>query len=134
MVMSDTFPKSSTACREMESHQLREDVHFHVNIGISSWPVSDEKLNQIRQETPEDVSLKTVLNYIVRGWLIYKKDISLEAQELFDVKNDLITVDGLLLRRNRIVITSTMRIEILERIHNGHLGIRKCQEWANQAV
>lgn len=128
MVTSDTFSQSSTVCREMESHQLREDIHFHVNMVISSWPVSDEKLNKVRQETPEDVSLKTVLDYTV-GW----GDVSLETQELFYVKNELSIVDGLLLRRNRIVITSTTRKEILEQIQNGHLSM-KCQEWGNQGI
>jgi transposase InsO family protein len=43
-------------------------------------------------------------------------------------------VDGLLLRGNRLVIPPPLRVDILNKIHTGHLGIAKCRERACQAV
>lgn len=68
------------------------------------------------------------------GWPIYRKDLGLKALEFFAIQNELSTVDGLLLRVNRIIISSATRKEILEGIHDRHLGITKCQERANQGV
>ena len=39
-----------------DSTQLSEDVDLHVNAITSSWPVSDAKLDQIREETKKDSS------------------------------------------------------------------------------
>ena len=46
-----------------DSTQLSEDVDLHVNAITSSWPVSDAKLDQIREETKKDINLKTALEY-----------------------------------------------------------------------
>ena len=43
-------------------------------------------------------------------------------------------VDGLLVYGDRNVIPYKMRKEILEKIHEGHLGITKCKEWARESV
>ena len=50
------------------------------------------------------------------------------------MKDALFVVDGLVVRNNRIVIPTSMRTEIVERIHDGHQGLVKCRERANQSV
>ena len=74
------------------------------------------------------------MEYTLVGWPTYKQDVWLAARELFGVRNELSVCDGLLLRGDRIVIPFSVRSEILERIHDGHMGIGKCRERANQAV
>ena len=43
-------------------------------------------------------------------------------------QGELTVVQNILLKGTRIVIPSSMRLEILEKIHEGHLGIAKCRE------
>ncbi|CAB3981206.1 Transposon Ty3-G Gag-Pol poly [Paramuricea clavata] len=43
-------------------------------------------------------------------------------------EGDLTVQDGLLLHGKRLVIHSSMRLDILSKIHSGHLGITKCRE------
>lgn len=43
-------------------------------------------------------------------------------------------VNGLLMRGRRIVIPSSMRSEMLEKLHQGHQGVTKCHERARQLV
>ena len=42
--------------------------------------------------------------------------------------------DGLLVRGDRIVVPFSLRKQILERIHEGHMGVAKCRECAAQSV
>ena len=43
-------------------------------------------------------------------------------------------VQNILLKASRIVIPSSMRLEILHKIHEGHQGIAKCRERAKNSV
>ena len=38
---------------------------------------------------------------------------------------------GMLLKGTGLIITTTMRLDILDKLHEGHLGITKCCEQAN---
>ena len=95
------------------STQLSEDVDLHVNAITSSWPVSDAKLDQIREETKK-INLKTALEYTVTGWPTHKQDVKLAARDFFAISGELSVCNGLLVKGDRIVIPYTMRKEILE--------------------
>ncbi|KAL8580396.1 hypothetical protein ACOMHN_020873 [Nucella lapillus] len=132
MVIADTLSQSPLSASE--NNVLQEDVKAFVQEIVSSWPVSDAKLNQIKGETKKDVNLAMTYEYVVSGWPEHKEDVKLAARNFFSVKNELSVCDELVLRGDRIVIPFTMQKEILERIHDGHLGIVKCRERAQQSV
>lgn len=133
MVIADTLSRSPLK-PEKEETVLQEEVTVYVHEIASAWPVSDAKLNQIREETQKDVNLKTALDYTIAGWPVYKEDVKLAARDLFAVRGELSTHEGLLIFGDRIVIPFSMRAEVLERIHDGHMGITKCRERANTSV
>ena len=58
------------------------------------------------------------LQYTASGWPVYKEDVKLAARGLFAVRNELSTLNGLLLKGDRLVIPFSMRKEILESIHD----------------
>lgn len=87
-----------------------------------------------RKKTPKDVALQAAIQYTINGWPENKTEVQLAARDLFVLRNELSVCDGLLIRGDRIVIPYSMRDEILERIHDGHLGIVKCRERAKQCV
>ena len=43
-------------------------------------------------------------------------------------------MDGKIFYHNRLVIPSSLRSEVLERIHDGHQGMTRCRERANMSV
>ena len=49
-------------------------------------------------------------------------------KELFNVRRQLSVSDGLLMYADRIVVPTSLRSEMLDRIHQGHQGIMKCLE------
>ncbi|XP_041349225.1 uncharacterized protein K02A2.6-like [Gigantopelta aegis] len=90
--------------------------------------------NLIGTETENDVNLKSAVHYTISGWPKYKDDVPLAARDMFAVRGELCVVEGILVKGNRIVIPFSMGGKILDRIHDGHLGITKCRERANQCV
>jgi len=49
-------------------------------------------------------------------------------------KNELSETDGLLIRGSRIIIPVSLRVNILQKIHDGHQGLTKCRDRAKSSV
>ena len=113
---------------------MQHNVKAFVEETVSAWPVSDNKLEQIKQLTQEDVALSTALSYTRDGRPEHREDVKIAALGLYQFRTELSEVDGLLVYGDRIVIPYKMRKEILEKIHEGHLGITKFKERARESV
>ena len=131
MLVADTLSRSPVSTTESSSH---EEIHAHVSDVQSSWQVSDAGLAKIRAETLKDVNLKAAMEYTIHGWPQYKEDVQLAARDFFIIRGELSLHDGLLVRGDRIVVPFSLRKQILERIHEGHMGVAKCRERAAQSV
>jgi hypothetical protein len=114
--------------------ELESDITVYVDAVREAWSISDQKLQALKKATSEDVMLSYALQYTRDGWSQYKEDVKLAARQLFNVKDELSEYDGLLVRGSRIVIPFSYRDDIVGRIHDGHQGIVKCRERANECV
>lgn len=105
-----------------------KDVEEHVNMIVESLPVSDCKSKQISDETAKDTELQMVITHIQSGW---PKG---SCPKYYHFRSELSVANGLLLRNKRIVIPYSLRQDILQRIHEGHLGVEKCKRRARDTV
>ncbi|XP_057217097.1 uncharacterized protein K02A2.6-like [Triplophysa rosa] len=91
-------------------------------------PVSDQKLKQIAEETAKDPVLHAVIDNLNNNW------VKSSCAQFYNVRSELSVADGILLRRDRIVVPQVLREEMLSRIHEGHLGIEKCKRRSRDSV
>jgi hypothetical protein len=82
--------------------------------------VSDLKQNEMVQAAGNDVILCKVISELTEG-------IGVSVKPFQDFSDELAVVNGMLLRGTRLVVPKSMRPQILETIHEGHLGIEKCK-------
>ncbi|KAK3691182.1 hypothetical protein RRG08_039040 [Elysia crispata] len=100
MVMSDKLSRSPAACSQ-ETSNLHEDGRFHVSMVTSSWPVSDGKLRQLKEETQQYTLSPRPVNHD----LIRNRDMANKAlqKKYFDRKTchlpDLEPGDQVLLKK-----------------------------------
>ncbi|KAG1940203.1 protein NYNRIN-like [Pimephales promelas] len=94
----------------------------------ASLPATDTMLQQIVRETAVDPMLLKVAHCVNNGW---SKGV---CPQFFPVRAELCMLKGLLLRKNRIVIPQTMHKYMLQRLHEGHLGVEKCKRRAREAI
>ena len=132
MSVADALSRSPAT--DGQNDQLQDDVKVHVDAVKSAWPARDAYLDRIREETKRDINLQTALEYTKTGWPEYKQDVQLAARDLFAVRGELSCVNDLLVKGDRLVIPFSMRLEVLSKIHEGHLGIVKCRERARKSV
>lgn len=57
--------------------ELEDDIDLHINLITSSLSVSCNKLEQIKQETAKNQTLKQVIYYCQNGWPERKRSVNL---------------------------------------------------------
>lgn len=91
----------------------------------------DFKLKMLGKLTREDEELKLITKYIREGW---PKDISEKIKPYFKFRQEITEGNGLIYKYDKVIIPTKMRVEILNKIHSGHFGIRKCILRASQVI
>eukprot|EP00731_Ephydatia_muelleri_P017556 Em0010g654a len=103
------------------------------DLPLRNIPTSEPKMLEIKQAQQKDEICQKVIQYCQEGWPD-KSLVKGEWKQFFHVASELSVEDGLLLRGNRIVIPMALRAPVLNRLHEGHLGINKCRDRARESV
>ena len=103
-----------------------------LDIAIHHVHITPEKKLEFQRTIQDDPFLPTLADTIVAGWPEDIKDIP-KALHPYHNHCDVMTVeDGLVLKGAALIIPPLERKKILQVIHEGHMGITKCQYCARQ--
>ena len=101
-------------------------LKIHVHHITQNFPASPTRLQQIRNETKKDPTLSLLKETVFEGWPQKREKCPPLLHDYWNFREELTVEDGLLLKGDRILIPPTLRPEILDIIHQGHLGQEKC--------
>jgi len=104
--------------------ELFSDMDIPVHT-VKSLPISDNRIDQIREETMRDEQLQAVKRAILEGWPSERKSCHTHAIEFWNHRDELTYEDDLILRGSRIVIPKTLRNDMTEAVHANHMGCQK---------
>lgn len=133
LVVADTLSRHSTSLL-YKVDELAMEVAEYTDSVCDNWPVSDVKLHEIATETACDSDTSLVMTYVHNGWPNYVKDVPISIQSYYASRANLSTNHNVLTFQDRIVIPSTLRQDVLNKIHSGHQGIVKSRQIAQAAV
>ena len=85
-----------------------------------------KRLQDISEAQDQDEVCRMIKKYCLEGWLAYMPNSTI-LHPYWENKKHLTVIDKILLYDDRIVIPARMRLEILDVLHQGHLGITKTQ-------
>ena len=105
-----------------------------VNLIMSNLPVSSTEIELICEETSIDPTLTLLRHYIHMGWPNDCRMLPQELHMFWNYREDLSMENGLITKGARLLIPSTLRKKVLNQIHGGHLGIKKCMLKARDSV
>lgn len=105
-----------------------KEVEHCLNMIVKSQPVSDAKSKQISEETAKDKELQAVIEHLQNGWPRGS------CAKYYHTRSELSVANGLLLRDNWIAILHSLRLEVLQKLHKGHLGIEKCKKRSRDTI
>ncbi|XP_052752398.1 uncharacterized protein K02A2.6-like [Galleria mellonella] len=123
LYISDTL--SRAALLESEEHSIDNDIAIHANMFISSLSVSEERLQIYKKETLNDSTLQKLLKYFIEGWPIHKNKTELCVRQYWNYRSEIHVIDGLVFKNTSLIIPTSLRKEMLQKVHAGHLGISR---------
>ncbi len=112
---------------------LLEDTNIYVDSVISNIPVSGDYLSSLREHLKADSTCSALMEYCTGGWPD-QSQLQGELRHYWPDRAVLTVHDGLLLRGTRLVIPFVLQGDVLQRLHEGHLGVTKCRGRAKQTV
>ena len=101
---------------------------------LSHIPITQDKLKEIQSVMTNDTTLQILQKVILNGWPEDKNILPKEVVPFYQYRAELSVVDGLIFKGECVIIPTTMRREIKEKLHQGHMGMEKCKVSARQVV
>ena len=112
---------------------LQNEVTAYVHAVMQSLPATEMQLKRIAQHQKEDAVCRYLLEYCQSGWP-QKQQLPAPISPYYWVSAEITIANDLLMWGNRIIIPESLQQEMLEKVHEGHLGITKCRECARQSI
>jgi hypothetical protein len=105
----------------------------YVNAVYQGIPASASRLEQIRECQSSDKACQLITQYLKVGWP-ERSSLDSSVKPYWPVRGEITIQSGLLSRGIRLIIPKELHSELLQRIHEGHLGITKCRARAKAAI
>lgn len=96
--------------------------------------ISQKQLEKVKEATDVDCELSMLREQVISGWPESAKILPKSVRQYYAMKDFLSVEDGVIFFGERLVVPSSMKIEYLRRIHEGHMGISKSQARAKECL
>ena len=91
---------------------------------------SDATMMLLQRATSNDESLQQLKTTVINAWPETKKDAPVKVREYWHCREEISEIDGIRYKIERIIIPNSLRIEMREKIHTGHMGVEKSKRRA----
>ena len=129
LIVADTLSRAFD--RSVKKSNTEEEVKAHVDMIRQNAQVSDPMWEKIATHTKDDEELKDVLNAVHFGW---ESDHAQSLKPYYHFRGDITEIDGVLVKGPKVIIPKTLQGDMLKKIHEGHLGIEKCDVLAQHQL
>ena len=121
---------------EIVEEQFDRDIEQEKCIHLMSKKayITDRRLQEIAKENKVDNSIQKLIGQIKLGWPERREDVAPEIRCYYDYRFELLEEDGLVYKGHRILVPSSLRKDILQKLHISHQGIVKTKQIARDTV
>ena len=128
LYLADTLSRAHLSNCKSEEETL--DLEYQAISMISSLAVSDDKLREIKEETKKDGTMQTLVKFINEGWPSHKDRLPKSLQPLWNYREELTEIEGVVFKSDKIFIPPSLRENVLKKIHQSHMGIERSKQRA----
>lgn len=127
MHVADHLSRSHLQDEPCEEFSEYEEIIHTINM-------SNEKEIKFQLETSKDAVLANIMQTYKTGWPSEKKHLPENIKLYWKFKNNIFVDNGLVYLGDRIMVPKSLRQEMLETLHESHIGITKTKMRARQIL
>ncbi|XP_054259897.1 uncharacterized protein K02A2.6-like [Macrosteles quadrilineatus] len=116
-----------------ESYDLEKEVEFAVSSVITNLGTTDAIIQKICDAQKSCPILRRIQQFCSSEWPD-KSKLPNALKPYYPVRHEISFCEGVLLKGDRLIIPSDLRLDMLNRIHSGHFGISKCRLRASHSM
>ena len=133
LILADSLSRNPSPREDHFKDDLEKETYKYVRLLMNALPSSPFMLDRIKSEQENNVVCQNLKEYCTKSWPD-KNPLLDELFPYYTFKDNLSFNEGFLMYNSRLVIPPNLQLEIIHRIHEGHMGISKCHERAKQFV
>ena len=130
MILAETLsraykvPQPGEPAAEATRGETEKDVE---SINMTQYiPMSEETQTRMQRATEQDEDLRDLKTVIHHGWPLRKEDVPVKVREYFPFRDELTMLNGFIFKGERLVVPTSLRKEMTEKLHSSHIGIQGC--------
>lgn len=100
-----------------------DETETKISVMDITYNIANERLEQRKCKTRNDVELTAVEKIIQNGWPSKRKDVPDVAKPYFSIKKYLVLCRGWIMRGHKIVVNRKLRFDLLDTIHYNHIVV-----------
>lgn len=116
-----------------QEEKLESDAKAYVDSVIRYLPATEDRLEELRCQQQEDEVTKQIKEHSSTEWP-EKSRLAGALKPYWPERNELIVLQWLLMKRNRLVIPVSTWLDVLDTIQEVYQGIVKCRESKNLSM
>ena len=130
LVVADTLSRAYLD-ETLEELDSRVTVIF-----LEYLPVSEQKYEQFKRETENDTEFQTLRKVVMEGWPNEKSKIPTELIKYWNYRDrdEILCDNGVMFKSPKLIVPKTLKHEMLELIHESHLGMVKIKSRAKDTI
>ena len=97
-------------------------------------PLDNSLTRRIVQTSQTDEELLTVMDVVRSGWPDHRSEVPISARAYFNCRAELTVHDGALFKGQCIVVPTSLRADMLKKLHSSHIGMEGCLRRAREAI
>ena len=101
---------------------------------VKLLPMTDERLEEMRNSTRDDEVLQQLKEVIQTGWPEEKQQLPAVLTPYFSFRDEMSVYDGLVFKGERLLIPKQMRSKMKESLHSSHIGVNGCLRRARECM
>ena len=137
MYIADTLSRAHGAQNTADE----KPDEFRVHSLTTRLPATPQRIQDLQSATQGDVALCKLRDYVYKGWPVHKSACFPDVKQYWGMKDTIHEDDGLLYIGERLIVPTSLRADMLSKLHVGHLGMekskaraRECLYWPNMSA